>query len=337
MKRSSAHLHRLLTFFLCALLALSATGCNFLPVEEEELAPPLMKPATIEYKTEPAKRGTLIQQLRLTAGFYPENQETLTFSQGGRLKEKHVRLGAFVEEGDLLVELDSSNLEFQIALQTLELEKSKLTLSQLRASQADSYARRRAQYDIEQQELRLQNLQEQLEATRLVAPFAGEVTYIISTSVGENVNAYQIVTRIADLTELVLVTTNDKASELPIGAEVEVEYQKKLLKGEVVANPSTLFNDPDERLRSAAIIKMEDGLPDDAKLGSSAYINYVQDVREDVIMLPRRQINLMSGRRYVNVLEDGVRVEKDVEIGLMTDTEAEIVKGLDEGDLIIVN
>jgi hypothetical protein len=98
MKRSSAHLHRLLTFFLCALLALSATGCNFLPVEEEELAPPLMKPATIEYKTEPAKRGTLIQQLRLTAGFYPENQETLTFSQGGRLKEKHVRLGAFVEE-----------------------------------------------------------------------------------------------------------------------------------------------------------------------------------------------------------------------------------------------
>ncbi|NLM76874.1 MAG: hypothetical protein GX173_02165, partial [Ruminococcaceae bacterium] len=165
----------------------------------------------------------------------------------------------------------------------------------------------------------------------------GEVTYIISTSVGENVNAYQIVTRIADLTELVLVTTNEKASELPIGAEVEVEYQKKLLKGEVVANPSTLFNDPDERLRSAAIIKMEDGLPDDAKLGSSAYINYVQDVREDVIMLPRRQINLMSGRRYVNVLEDGVRVEKDVEIGLMTDTEAEIVKGLDEGDLIIVN
>ena len=45
----------------------------------------------------------------------------------------------------------------------------------------------------------------------------------------------------------------------------------------------------------------------------------------------------MSGRRYVNVLEDGVRVEKDVEIGLMTDTEAEIIKGIDEGDLVIVN
>ena len=45
----------------------------------------------------------------------------------------------------------------------------------------------------------------------------------------------------------------------------------------------------------------------------------------------------MSGRRYVNVLEDGVRVEKDVEIGLQTDTEAEIINGLEEGDLVITN
>jgi UDP-3-O-[3-hydroxymyristoyl] glucosamine N-acyltransferase len=104
-----------------------------------------------------------------------------------------------------------------------------------------------------------------------------------------------------------------------------------------VANPSTLFNDPDERLRKAAIIKISAMLPEKVKLGSHARITFVQDIRENVIILPRSQINLMSGRRYVNVLEDGVRVEKDVEIGLMTDTEAEIIKGLDEGDLVIVN
>jgi hypothetical protein len=37
---------------------------------------------------------------------------------------------------------------------------------------------------------------------------------------------YQIVAKVADTSEMVLVTTNDKASELPIGAEVEIEFQK---------------------------------------------------------------------------------------------------------------
>lgn len=336
MKRMSSRL--LLIFTILTLAAILVTGCNFLPVEEEELAPPLMQPAKIEYKTEPATRGTLIQQLRLSGSFVPEISKSLSFEeQGGRLKVKHVRNGQKVKAGDLIAELDSSNLAYQIAIQEIEIEKSNLSLSQLRANKADYYAIRRAQLDLQQQEMRLENLNKQLAATQIVAPFDGEITYIISTSIGEYINAYQIVAKVADTSELVLVTTNDKASELPIGAEVVVEFQKEELVGEVVANPSSLFNDPDERLRKAAIIKIIGELPEKVSLGSDARIVYIQDMREDVIILPRRQINLMSGRRYVNVLEDGIRVEKDVEIGLMTDTEAEIIKGLDEGDLVIVN
>jgi membrane fusion protein, macrolide-specific efflux system len=316
---------------------LMATGCQFLPQEEEELAPPLMKPAMIEYRTEPVQRGTLIQQLRLSGNFVPEIQEALSFKQGGRLKEKHVRLGQEVKAGDLIIEMDSSNLTYQIRLQEMEIEKSKLNLNQLYANDADYYAVKRAQIDLAQQELRLENLNEQLAATQIVAPFDGEITYIISTSIGEYINPYQLVARVADTRELVLVTTRDKASDLPIGAEVTVEFQKEELKGEVIANPSSLFNDPNESLHNAAIVTVTDPLPENVKLGSDARIIYVQDMREDVLILPRKHINLMSGRRFVNVLEDGVRVEKDVEIGLMTDTEAEIIKGLEEGDRVIVN
>lgn len=322
---------------IVCLMILTATGCQFLPQEEEELAPPLMKPATIEYRTEPVERGTLIQQLRLSGSFAPEIQEALSFKQGGRLKEKHVRLGQEVKTGDMIIEMDSSNLVYQIRLQEMEIEKSKLNLNQLYANDADYYAVKRAQIDLAQQELRLENLNEQLAATQIVAPFDGEITYIISTSIGEYINPYQLVARVADTRELVLVTTRDKASDLPIGAEVIVEFQKEELKGEVIANPSSLFNDPNESLHNAAIVKVTDPLPEKVKLGSDARIIYVQDSREDVLILPRKHINLMSGRRFVNVLEDGVRVEKDVEIGLMTDTEAEIIKGLEEGDLVIVN
>ncbi|MDD2441570.1 MAG: biotin/lipoyl-binding protein [Eubacteriales bacterium] len=338
MKRTFRFGVQVIVLLSLMLVLVTASGCNFLPVEEEELAPPLMQPAKIEYKTEPAQRGTLIQQLRLSGSFQPEVQLSLSFEdQGGRLKEKHVRLGQEVKAGDLIAELDSGTVGFNIELQEIEIEKSKLNISQLRENKAGYYAIRRAQLDLEQQELRLANLQRQLAATQIVAPFDGEITYIISTSIGEYINAYQIVAKVADTRQLVLVTTNDKASELPVGAEVVIEFQKEELTGEVIGNPSTLFNDPNEYLRKAAVIKVKGELPAKATLGSDARIVYVQDKREDVLILPRRQINLMSGRRYVNVLEDGVRVEKDVEIGLMTDTEAEIIKGIDEGDLVIVN
>ena len=328
-----------LTAVLCILAAgVLLGGCNFLPTEEEELAPPLMQPAKIEYKTEAVALGTLIQQVRMTGSFYAENTKALTFeNQGGRLKAMHVRLGDSVKAGDLLVELDSGNIEYDIRMQEIEVEKTEISISQLKANRADKYSIRRANLELEQQEMRLAELQRQLEATRLVSPIDGEITYNISTSVGEWVNAYQIVCKVADTSTLVLITRSDKAGDLPIGAIVSVEFQKQELAGEVVANPSTLFNDPDENLRKSAIVKLTDGIPAKAALGSDARIVYVQERREDVIVLPRTQINLMSGRRYVNVLEDGVRVEKDVEVGLTTDTEAEIIKGLAVGDLVIVN
>ncbi len=328
----------LMPILLVIIMVAIATSCSLLPVEEEELAPPLMQPAKIEYKTEPAARGDLVQQLRLSGTLVPEAQESLSFAgQGGRLKEKYVRMGQLVKEGDLIAELETGDLDYEIAMQEIELEKTQLSLSQIRAAGADRYAVKRAQLELQQQEMRLTRLQKQLAAAQVLAPFDGEITYIISTSIGEYIPALQIIAKVADVSQLVLVTTSDKSSELPIGAEVSLEFQKNEYRGEIVANPSSLFNDPDERLRKAAIIELPDGLPDKATMGSDFRITYVQDSREDVIILPRKQINLMSGRRYVNVLVDGIRTEQDVEIGLMTDTEAEIVKGLDEGDMVIVN
>ena len=103
MKRTFRFGVQVIVLLSLMLVLVTASGCNFLPVEEEELAPPLMQPAKIEYKTEPAQRGTLIQQLRLSGSFQPEVQLSLSFEdQGGRLKEKHVRLGQEVKAGDLI-------------------------------------------------------------------------------------------------------------------------------------------------------------------------------------------------------------------------------------------
>ena len=322
---------------LLASCCLFATGCGLLPDEEEILAPPLVEPQKIEYKTQAVTRGDLVEQLRMVGILVPGDTRTLSFeNMSGRLKVIHVKLGQDVKAGDPIAELESGSVADQIAIQELEVEKIVLDLAHLRATGADSYAIRRTEIDLKQQKIRLAGLRAEKEATVIRAPIDGQVTYLISTPRGEWIGSYQMVARVADVSSMLLVTTDNNASDLPIGGVVQLEYKKTALAGEIVANPSTLYNDPDERLRTAAIIEVLAGLPMGAKLGESMRITYVQDKREDVLVLPRSLINLMSGRRYVNVLVDGVRVEKDVELGLTTETEAEVIKGLDEGDLVIV-
>jgi macrolide-specific efflux system membrane fusion protein len=328
---------RLIIFYLLACCLLTS-GCSLFPAEEEKLAPPLMQPAKIEYSTITATRGSLVLQLRLTGKFYPENQQSLSFEkQGGRLKSLRVTNGDIVKKGDLIAQLDSGSIVSSIEIQALEVDKSQLSLSQMRANGADSYSVKKAQLDLQQQQIRLKDLQRQLEATQIFAPIDGQVTYLISTDIGEYVNAYQTVTRIADISRLVLQVTGENAADLPIGAGVTIEFNKMTFDGIVTANPTSLISDPDEQIRKSAFISFAGIWPAEASLGQSADVVYVQEKREDVLFLPRAYINIMSGRHYVNVLEDGVRVEKDVEIGLLTETEAEIIKGIDADDRIIIN
>ncbi|HBP37595.1 MAG TPA: efflux transporter periplasmic adaptor subunit [Clostridiales bacterium] len=329
---------KLLVLLLIMAACLLPSACSLLPEEEEELAPPLVQPATIAYKTEAVTRGTLISELKMGASFVPEIQESLSFQkQGGRLKKVYVKYGQDIKAGDLLAELDAESLLSAIRIQEINVEKSQLALSKLQTDGASSYDIKIARLNLKQQQYSLDDMNQQYAATQIFAPFDGEVVYATSASSGDYINAYQTVVKVANTTALLLVTTADDASDLPIGAMVSVEFQKQVLTGEVVANPTTLFNDPIESLRDAAIIRIQGDNPKEAEMGDSARIIYVIEKRENVLILKRSLINLMSGRRYVNVLEDGVRVEKDVEIGLQTDTEAEIVNGLEEGDLVIVN
>ena len=43
-----------------------------------------------------------------------------------------------------------------------------------------------------------------------------------------------------------------------------------------------------------------------------------------------------TGGKYVYLMEDGQRVIRNVTLGIVTDAKAEILEGLEEGDLVYV-
>jgi hypothetical protein len=56
-----------------------------------------------------------------------------------------------------------------------------------------------------------------------------------------------------------------------------------------------------------------------------------------VIVLPRGAIRSYMDRYYVQIMEGDYRKEADIEVGLMTPTQVEIVRGVEEGQQVILN
>ncbi len=325
--------------------ALVLAGCSLLPVEDDRLQPPLVQPVQEKLDVVTAARGNIQTSLKGTATFVSANVKSLSFKEsGGRLKSIDVTVGDQVKAGDLLVELETGDLDYQIRLQRLSVERAQLLYSQAQASGVSAFDLHLKELDLKREKLTLEEMEGRLGNARLYAPISGIVTFIEALNAGDAVNAYQPIVTVADPSRILLtyVAANTK-DLLPVeaGMPVELRYKGKDYKGKVVQSPSNvpLSADKTRADRNAATIIMSmNDAPAGIRVGDVADMSIELQRRENVIVLPRSAIRSYLGRNYVQVAEDGDRrKEVDVEVGLMTPTEAEIVQGLKEGEKVILN
>ena len=400
---------RWLCMAMCLALTVCLTGCFLLPEEEVALAPPLIEPEEVTYKTVEVERGDIVYSLSFTGYFVSLVSENVYVTHNaGKIKDIPVHSGQEVQEGDILLEFDTDDILKDIRDQELNVEKLQYALDVARQESNDNDIRiaqinlelaqselDRLQYErdgyvmeyidsyegpdeetlgemdekiyeqelaVEKLELTLENVQNasngsavknaeyNLQAAQyklddlyaayenavLRAPISGKLTWMKEMNVGGTVSTYTTLFTISDPSQLVLQYDNSKASQLPVGLEVSVEYEKKTYTGSVTTNPST--NPLSETGDTLDYARFEvDGLDlSQVSQGASAKVTAVLDTREDVIVVNTSYVNNYLGRKYVNVLIDGLKVERDVELGLETATQVEILSGLEEGELLII-
>ncbi|KNY25627.1 efflux transporter, RND family, MFP subunit [Pseudobacteroides cellulosolvens ATCC 35603 = DSM 2933] len=255
------------------------------------------------------------------------------------MKKVYVKSGDIVKKGDLLAEIDPGEIENQIKLQEINLKKAQIVYneklkSEGNAVQNNKNGKQMAALDLEAERLKLNGLRSDYEKTKLYAPIDGTVDYVLSLNEGQFIDAYKTLIRIADTTNLQLQYSEDKIFSFQSGMKVEVTIGIKTYDGEVVRTPSDLPADADEDSKKSIRISVKN-MPQDVKIGEKALITLRLDKKENAIVLPKNLIHNLGSRNFVQVLANGIREECDVELGLETDTEVEIVKGLAEGDKII--
>jgi macrolide-specific efflux system membrane fusion protein len=326
---------------LVGCLAAFVSGCSLLPKEEEALKPPLFEPPQENHETMEVKRGNIAKQVRGVAVFESVKSEYYQFEDAsGKLKEIHVKPGDKVKKGDLLVELELENLELALLEHELNLERAKLALQQtIDAGDTASLKIRRLELKIAQ--MRYDDVVRQIEDRKIYAGIDGQVVFVEELRPGDWVDAGRMLVSVADPKQLRLSYQGDGNTirEVEVGMEAHVIFGGKDYKGEVVQTPSSAPPTDNDQLRekySRTLYMNLPEIPGSASIGQTADFIITTQMRENVIKIPKRGLRSYLGRNYVQVLEDNSIREIDVEKGIETATEVEIVQGLKEGQLVIL-
>lgn len=313
-------------------------SCNLIPKEEEVQAPTLIEPPKVTYNTISAKRGTIVKSLDGDAEILPNKMQNLYFEyRGGRLSKINVKLWDAVKKGDVLAELDTDSLNRQIKEQEIIFKKAQLTYEHYIATKGEQYQIESAALDVELEKIKLEDLKQELSKSKLVSPFSGRITYVTDAKLGDNINAFDPVFTIADPSNLVLKYSGRYNSEFQLGMNVKILYNKTSYYGKVAAVPSSIPTSDSEKKDEEYVYISFDKVPENAKFGENASISVEIAKKENTIVLPINAIHKDGDLTYVFLYENDAKVERYVETGIESSMEVEILKGLNDGEKIIVD
>lgn len=146
-------------FARCAVVSFFSVlliGCN--QEQPTQVTPtPIPTAAIPRQPTYTVERGTVIKKLEFLARISPIEDEQLAFEVEGRVAKINFKTGQEVLQGDVIAELDISDLRNQIDQATVEFSTAQLVLS--RTQSAFTETLQFAQLDLSVAQLRLQQAQ----------------------------------------------------------------------------------------------------------------------------------------------------------------------------------
>ena len=346
-------------WLLSGVLPLILTACQIVPAEEALPDAPVMQSYEVkEYKETAVKRGDISLEKTVRCSYVPTSKELLSFSLGGEyIDQIYVAEGQTVKKGELLAELVKADLEEQIdqkeySLAVLQLklqhteELRKLKIERLEVTKADAVQiadtdreYRLKMQDLEDQiyieELRLEELRKDLQKRQIYAGIDGTITYLREVKSGTRSVEGQLMMSLADMDSIAFTVTGDGAEYLTVGTEAVIRCNMKDYPA-VAVEPAELGQSAEKDGQKVAYLRL---LQPDPTIedGATGTINVVVESAQDVLYLEKKAVKASEGTYYVAILnEDGWKVTREIEVGLVTNDYVEIVDGLKEGDLVIM-
>lgn len=333
---------RLLLASIVAIFLFPLSACSLFPEEAIEEVVPVVAPAVKTQKPEyVVKRETMEKSVRANGRLTAQKEESLYFNEANfPIAKINVEVGQQVTEGQLLVSLDTKDLAYQIQDSEFDLKLAELNMIEmLREEEAkdNSIELEKAKMNFEKRKLAHQQLVEKSTNSSLVAPFDGEVI-AVNKKVGDTVEAYKAIIVLADTSGLKVSVTvsNTDLKEIALGMPATVKINGVDLEGKVISMPQEETDDNQNPNFREKFITLDVGeLPADVGRGTFVDARIITLQKENVLTIQGAALRSYNGRHYVQVKDDKGRRDVDIEIGLQTPTQIEVLAGLEEGQILI--
>lgn len=226
-------------------------------------------------------------------------------------------------------QVESANQALEAA--RLEAEAGEVLREQVRAAEAELAAARES----------LEEGRRQLNQAMVRAPIGG-IVLELGVQEGQPAQQNQLLLRIGNLDRLKALLRVDELDIGKVAADQSLTVRSGAFQGErfqgrisrVAAHASESVGGPGSYFEVQGLVENPDGL---LRSGMRVESRIQTGVRSNAIVVGLESIREGEGKDEVLVVADAKVRVRPVEIGLRTQTEAEVLSGLVEGDLVIVS
>ena len=321
----------------------------------------LISPEVLYWETEIANGQETLKQATASAELSPSEQgaqqaltkakEFLSFAQDKLKDAWELYYDEYVPETFRLAE-DKKGNDYYIVPTDLEIQLARAAIDEAQSALDDSQeyyavltgapmpedASSEALVQLQQAELNLQNAQEALDGTKIIAPISGTILSV-DTGVGNTVDTSTVIT-MADLSQLELDFYLDETDWdlVSFGNQAQVSFDAlpdKTFTGQVTEVDVELYQSNNTSAVKGIVQLDSTADPFDLPIGTSATIEIIHAQVDNAVLVPIEALHETVPGKYVVYLdENGTLTQQDVELGLQDQFYAEVKSGLRAGDVI---
>ncbi|HET7770925.1 MAG TPA: efflux RND transporter periplasmic adaptor subunit [Chloroflexota bacterium] len=230
--------------------------------------------------------------------------------------------------------VEKAQLDVEKARAQLDIERQKLTANRA----TTTFDLQGLEKEVQKAKLDLDQLESNYADARIIAQFDGKITKVNGKS-GDNVQAFTPVISISSPANLLVNAQINEADmpKLAVGQRALISldaFPGQTLNGTVQTLPSSVVTQQGVVADKNTRILVDWTRPG-AQIGMNARVQIVVQRKDDVLLVPTQAIRTVGRRRFVEYMDGNVKRSRNVEIGISTDVDTEIVSGLDEGMSIL--
>ncbi len=289
--------------------------------------------------TASASAGLVRAQTSLDALLNPTQSEIDSATRAVEMAESNRDIAV-----ERLAEYESgqSSADLDLVILRRNLETSEETLARYDAGESSKdFDLVILRNSLEKSRISLQRLQDQTFENQVIAPFAGEVTFVRGRP-GDQVAAYQEIIGLANPARLIIEAVVPEVDQpsLSVGQPVEITmdaFAGVVFTGRVTTLPRNIISTTGQTVKIPETVIDGDFDRAGMDIGMLARLKIVVQVKEDVLKVPLTAVRTVNNRDFVETIIDGQRRSLPVTVGIQSDTEIEILDGLEEGQQIFAS